>query len=51
MDDGYNGIVETIAIIQSGPEFERIEPQLVALRDKINKMDAKEAVELIKSES
>ena len=51
MDDSYNGIVEAISIIQSGPEFERIKPKLIELRDKVSKMDTKEAAELIKSES
>ena len=51
MDDSYNGIVEAISIIQSGPEFERIKPTLIELRDRVSKMDPKEAAELIKSES
>ena len=51
MDDSYNGIVEAISIIQSGPEFERIKPKLIELRDEVSKMDPKGAAELIKSES
>ena len=51
MDDGYNGVVDAIAIIQSYPDFERIQPELIALRDKVSGMDPKEASELIKAES
>ena len=51
MDDGYNGVVDAMAIIQSGPDFERIKPELIALRDKVAGMDPKEASELIKAES
>ena len=50
MDDGYNGVVDAISIIQSGPDFERIKPELIALRDKVVGMAPKEASELIKSE-
>ena len=28
MDDGYNGVVDSMAIIQAGPDFERIKPDL-----------------------
>ena len=31
MDDGYNGVVDAMAVIQSGSEFERIKPELFAL--------------------
>ena len=51
MDDGYNGVVDAMAIIQAGPDFERIKPDLIALRDKVADMDPKEASELIKAES
>ena len=51
MDDGYNGIVDAMAVIKSGPEFERIKPKLIELRNKIVDMEPKEASELIKSES
>ena len=51
MDDGYNGVVDAMAIIQAGPDFERIKPDLIALRDKVVGMDPKEASELIKAES
>ena len=40
-----------MAIIQAGPDFERIKPDLFALRDKVVDMDPKEASELIKAES
>ena len=50
MDDGYNGVVDAMAVIQSGSEFERIKPELFALRDKVVGMAPKEASELIKSE-
>ncbi len=51
MDDGYNGVIDAMAIIQAGPDFERIKPDLFALRDKVAAMDPKEASELIKAES
>ena len=51
MDDGYNSIVDAMAVIKSGPEFERIKPKLIELRNKIVDMEPKEASELIKSES
>ena len=51
MDEGYNGVVEAIAIIQAGPDFQRIKPELIALRDKVASMNPKEASELIKAES
>ena len=51
MDDGYNGVVDAMAIIQAGSDFERIKPDLIALRDKVVGMEPKEASELIKAES
>ena len=51
MDDGYNGVVDAMAIIKAGPDFERIKPDLIALRDKVVGMGPTEASELIKAES
>jgi len=51
MDDGYNGVLDAVAIIRSGQEFERIKPELVALYEKVADMDPKQAADLVKAES
>ena len=51
MDDGYNGVIEAMTIIQSGSDFERIKPALTALHAKASTMEPKEAAELLKAES
>ena len=51
MDDGYNGVVDAISVIKSGPKFEQIKPALFALRDKLVALPPKKAAELIKAES
>lgn len=51
MDDGYNGVVDAISVIKSGPKFEQIKPALFALRDKLVALPPKQAAELIKAES
>ena len=51
MDDGYNGVIDAMTIIQSGADFERIKPALTALHAQVAAMDPKEAAELLKAES
>ena len=51
MDDGYNGVIEAMAVIRSGPEFEQMKPALTALYEKVSIMDPKEAADVIKAES